>query len=99
MCESGDHRLTSLCIIVFLLVFSWRNITQRFHQSPVVEPVDPFEGVVLDLVIAFPWPLLLDELSFLKANDGFSQRVVVGASNAAHRGHQAFLSQSLCVTY
>ena len=50
--------------------------SQPDHQPSVVVPVDPLEGGVLHLAQVLPGPLLLDQFSLVKADDGFGQRIV-----------------------
>jgi len=42
--------------VILLLVFGWGQIPQRFQQTLRVEPGDPLEGRVLDVVEATPGP-------------------------------------------
>ena len=55
------------------LLFCWWDVSYWFEESAVVEPVDVFEGGVLDLVPVAPWSPLSDEFDapmFVKSGMG-----------------------------
>jgi len=54
-----------------------RDVTDRFEQTAVVEPVDPLKGRVFDVVDAFPWPLPTDQLGLVEADDRLGESVVI----------------------
>ena len=49
----------------------------------MVEPVDVFEGGVLDLVEVAPWSLLADEFCLVQADDRFGEGVIVGIAHGS----------------
>ncbi len=55
------------CVVTIVvgLPLCWWFVPVWFEQSPVVEPVDVFEGGVLDLVTVTPWGLFVDEFCFV----------------------------------
>ena len=61
-------------MVVGLLFCRW-FVSDWFEEPPVVEPVDVFEGGVLDLVPVFPRCPLVDEFGFVEADDGFGEGV------------------------
>jgi hypothetical protein len=62
------------------------DVPDGFQEPAVVEPVDPFQGGVLDLVQALPGAAPADQLGLVQADDGLGQRVVVGVPDRAYRG-------------
>ena len=52
----------------------------------MVEPVDVFEGGVLDLIKVAPWSLRADEFCLVEADDGLCEGVIVGVADRADRG-------------
>ncbi len=71
--------------IILLFGFGRRDVADGFEQATMVEPVDPFERVVLDGFEAAPRPASMDHLRFVEAVDRLGQSVVVAVSNAANR--------------
>ena len=59
------------------LLFCWWDVSYWFEESAVVEPVDVFEGGVLDLVEVLPRSAFVDEFCLVEADDGFGEGVVV----------------------
>ena len=55
-------------------------------QSPVVEPVDPFQGGELDVCERSPGAFAVDLLGLEQADRGLGQRVVVAVADRAHGG-------------
>ena len=49
----------------------------------MVEPVDVFEGGVVDLVEVSPWSLLSDEFCLVQADDRFGEGVIVGIAHGS----------------
>jgi hypothetical protein len=43
-----------------------RDISDRFEQAAVVEPVDPFEGCIFHGFKGFPWPSPMDDLRLVE---------------------------------
>ena len=77
MSQAAIGRLFQLAIIRRFKFCRW-HIADRLEQSPIVEPVDPFQRRVFDVVDIAPGSPLANELSFVKADDRFRQGVVVG---------------------
>ena len=66
--------------------FGGRDVADGLQQSPVVEPVDPFQGGVFDGLEGSPRPSSVDHLGLVEPVDRFGQGVVVTVPNAADRG-------------
>ena len=94
--DSGGHRL-SLILIIQRLVLNGRNITNRFEQTAVIEPVYPLERGVLDLLDVPPRCPPSDHLGFVQAVNRFGQCVVIAVANAPYRGGDAGLGQTVTV--
>ena len=73
------------------------NISDRLQQSPVVEPVDPFQRGELNLFNLTPRPQSPDHLGFVKTVDRLRESIVVGVSEAADRWLHAGVFQTRCV--
>ena len=76
-----------------------RNISDRLQQSPVVEPVDPFQRGELNLFNVSPRSPAPDHLGFVKTVDRLRESIIVGVSYAADRWLHAGVFQTLCVFY
>jgi hypothetical protein len=57
-----------------------RDIANRLQEPAVVEPVDPLQGGVLDLVEALPGAASADQLGLVQPDDGLSQGVVIAVA-------------------
>jgi len=77
--------------------FRRRDVTDRREQAAVVEPVDPFEGRVLDGFQRPPRPAPMDHLGFVEPVDRLGERVVVTVADAADRWHETGLGEPLGV--
>ena len=55
-------------------VFGWWDVSDRLQDSLVVEPVDPFQGDVFDVVESFPWSFAADEFGLVETVDRLSYR-------------------------
>ena len=77
------------------LQFHRRHIADRFQQPAMIEPVDPFQGCVLDGLQMAPRLAMMNDLRLEQPNDGFGQRVVVGITDAADRRLASSLGQAL----
>src|ERR1700761_4896302 len=58
-----------------------RDISDRFEQATIVEPVDPFEGGKFHGFCTAPRAAPMDHLGLEQAVDGFGERVVVAVSH------------------
>ena len=77
VCESRRHIDVIRGSIILFFGFGRRDVSDRFEQSPVVEPVDPLERGIFDGFEAAPRPASVDHLGFVEAVDGLGQSVVV----------------------
>ena len=77
--------------------FYWRHVSDGLQQSPVVEPVDPFESSELDGFERAPRPAPVDDLSLEQPDHRFREGVVVGIPNTAHGRFDPGLGQALRV--
>jgi hypothetical protein len=79
------------------LEFRWRDVAERLQEPVLVEPVDPLQGGVLDLVEALPGAAPADQLGFVQADDGLGQGVVETVAAGTDRGDRAGLGQAFGV--
>ena len=75
-------------------VFGRRDITDRFKQPPVVEPVDPFESGELHIVDVLPRTPSPDHFGLVEPVDGFGERVVAGIPPGPDRGDRTARSRT-----
>ena len=83
--------------IIPVLSLGGRDITDRLKESLMIEPSHPFEGGEFKRFHRFPRGPAMDQLGFVKAVDGFSQRIVVAVALAADRRLDPGFCQSLGV--
>lgn len=76
---------------------SGRHVADRFEKPAGVEPIDPFEGGELDRLEGPPRSTAMDHLGLEQTVDRLGQGVVVRVADAADRGLDARLRQSLRV--
>jgi hypothetical protein len=69
------------------------DIANGLQEPAVVEPVDPFQGGVLDGVDPLPGAAAADQLGLVEPDDGLGQGVVLGVSAGADRGDRSRLGQ------
>ena len=74
-----------------------RNISNRFEQATIVEPVDPFESGEFDRLGTAPRTAPMDDFGFEQSIDGFSERIVITVTDAADRWLNASVKQALGV--
>ena len=67
------------------LILRWGKLAKRFEQSARVEPCDPFERRVFDVLKAPPRPGVTDDLRLEQADNRFGERVVVCVAADADR--------------
>jgi hypothetical protein len=72
--------------VIAFLGLGGRDIPDRLEQSPVVEPVDPFQRGVFDGFEGSPGASSVDDLGLVKAVDRFGQGVVIAVTDAATDG-------------
>ena len=71
-----------------------RDVPDRLQEPAVVEPVDPLQGGVLDLVQAPPRATPADQFGLVQPNDRLGQGVVERVAAGAHRGDRSRLGQA-----
>jgi hypothetical protein len=71
--------------VVSFLGFGRRDISDGLQQSPVVEPVHPFQLSELNGFKGSPRSAPLDHLGFVESVDGLGQSIVVTVTDAADR--------------
>lgn len=96
-CESRCHIDVVCGSILLILGFDRRDVADGLQQPAMVEPVDPFEGRVLDGFEAAPRSALVDHLGFVEAVDRLCQSVVVAVADTADRRLDAGLGEALGV--
>jgi len=74
-----------------------RDVADGLQEPAVVEPVDPLQGGVLDLVVALPGAVAADQFGLVQADDRLGQRVVVGVAAGADRGDGTGFGQAFGV--
>src|SRR5687768_17014765 len=65
--------------VKLLLVFRWRNITERGEEA---EPGHPGQRGELDVLQTAPGAIAINHFRFEQSDDGFGQRIVVGIAAA-----------------
>ena len=63
--------------VVQVLGRGWGEVVEVVVGSLVVEPVDPAEGLDLDVVDVAPWSAPVDQLGLVGADRGLGQGVVI----------------------
>ena len=81
--ESRPAGLSFLLTVVVLFELGRRDLAVGFEEAAVVEPVDPFEGGVLEVVEAAPGAAVADELGLVEPDDRLGERVVVRVALAS----------------
>jgi hypothetical protein len=69
--------------IITCFGFCGRDISDRFEQAPIVEPVDPFKRGEFHRLGTAPRAAAVDHLGLEQTVDGFGERVVVAVADAA----------------
>ena len=82
MCVSGRFGWTGLTVVVGFFL-GWWDVADGFEDAAVVEPVDPFQGGVFDVVEVLPWSLASDDFGLIEADDRLRHCVVVGVTDGA----------------
>ena len=72
-----------------------RDVADGLEQTPVAEPVDPFERGELDRLEAPPRSTPVDDLGLVEAVDRFGESVVVGVADTADRWLNPRLGEAL----
>jgi len=78
--ESGFFGWTVLLVVVGFVFGGW-DVSDRSEESGGVEPVDPFQGGVFDVVEASPGSSLADDFGLVEPDDGFGEGVVIGIAD------------------
>jgi hypothetical protein len=79
------------------LELGWWDIADGLQEPTMVEPVDPLQGGVLDVVHPLPGAAPADQLGLVQPDDGLGQGVVIGVADRANRGDRAGLGEPLGV--
>ena len=95
--ESRRHGVLVGLGIVTRFGLGGRDISDRFEQATIVEPVDPFEGGEFHGLRAAPRAAPVDYFGLEQAVDGFRKRVVVAVSDAADGRFDPRFKQPLAV--
>jgi len=66
-----------------------RDMANGLQEPAVVEPVDPLQGGVLDLVNPLPGAALADQLGLVQPDNGLGQGVVEAVAAGTDRGDGA----------
>lgn len=63
------------------LELGWWHVAEFAQQSPVVEPVDPFQGGEFEVFEASSGSKVADKFGLVEAVDGFGHGVVVAVTS------------------
>lgn len=85
LCGHGEIVRGSGCCVVIRLGFSRRDVADGFEQTPVIEPVDPFQCCELDGFKGTPGSPPVDHFGLVESVDRFGERVVVAVTDTADR--------------
>jgi hypothetical protein len=81
----SDSTAGVLPLVVGGLELGRWDVPDGLQEPAVVEPVDPLQGGVFDLVQALPGATPTDQFGLLQADDRLGQGVVVAVAAGAHR--------------
>jgi hypothetical protein len=96
--ESRRHgALIGLGIVTDFRFCGW-DISDRFEQATIVEPVDPYESGEFHRLGTAPRATPVDHLGLEQAVDRFGKRIVITVADAADGWLDAGLTQALAVT-
>jgi len=73
------------------------NISDRFEQAPVVEPVDPLQRRVFGSLDVAPGALAPDDLGLVEADDAVGHRIVVRIADTSDPRFNARLEPAVGV--
>ncbi|KAK42349.1 hypothetical protein BG58_04940 [Caballeronia jiangsuensis] len=97
MLELCCHGRPSELLIVTGFCFSGWNVADRFKQTSVVKPVNPFERREFDSLHVAPWPTTMNDFRLVKAVNRFGKRVIVRIAHAAHGRFDSCFGQAVRV--
>jgi hypothetical protein len=83
-------------VVAFLSLYRWR-IAVALHDLAVVEPVDPSQRGVLDLLNGFSGAAPVDEFCLVQAVNGLCQGIVLAVAHIVDGGGRTGLGEALCV--
>ena len=86
--------LIGLGIVTDFRFCGW-DISDRFEQATIVEPVDPYESGEFHRLGTAPRATPVDHLGLEQAVDGFGERIVVAVTDTADRRLNPGLGQAL----
>lgn len=73
-----------LNVVVLLELGGW-DPSELVEETPVVEPVDPFQGGQFEVAEATPWPPVAAQLRLVEAaDDRLGEGVVIGVASRSH---------------
>ena len=96
--ESRRHGALIGLGIVACFRLGGRDISDRFEQATIVEPVDPFESGEFYRLGTASRAATVDHLGLEQAVDAFGERVVVTVADAADGRFDPSFKQALAVT-
>ena len=82
---------------ISLFSFGWRDVADGLQQPTMIKPVYPFQRRQLNGLKRAPRPAPMNNLGLVKPVDRLGQRIVVAVANAADRGFDPCLGQTLGV--
>ena len=91
------HGLSFQSCVVVCFGLCRRDVSDRFQQAAIVEPVDAFECGVFHGVEAAPWAAAMNDLGLEQAIDRFGQGIVIRIPDAAQRRFDTCFSQPFSV--
>ena len=92
--ELRCHRRFSQHGVVAFLGCSRRDVADGLQQPATIEPVDPDQGGELDGLEASPLPARMDHFCCEESVYRLGENVVVGVSDSADLGFDAFFRRS-----
>jgi hypothetical protein len=75
-----------------------RHVADRFKETSVVEPVDPFEGCEFDRFEALPRTAAPNDLGFVESVDGLREGIIVAVADASDRGINPGLDETFGIS-
>ena len=96
MLESSCVGWAVLSVVVGF-VFGWWDVSDGFEDALVVEPVDPFEGGVFDVVESVPRFTAVNDFDLVEAVDRLGHCIVVGIADGTDRRFDAGIVKSFGV--
>jgi hypothetical protein len=73
----------------------WCDLSQRLQKSLHFEPINPLEGLTIDLIFAFPKAEPIDDLCLEQVDYHYSKRVIISIADTADRWFQNSLDRPI----